>query len=239
MRLSDFIAACEAARDETMLLRELQGFVAAFGADLVSYHIVTENLHHLDLREGFQFHTFPQVWVDRYVERDYYSIDPIIQACMQSREPFHWYDVGDRIRLTPEQKAYLKDLHAHGMVDGFAVPVYSHNATSAYFGVGSTKTRLDLSEAQAMEIMFACLHVHNEFLERREAPPTATAALSPREREVLTLIARGRSNSAIARELEISDNTVDTLVRRTFIKLGVADRVSAALKAVGMGVIRI
>ena len=55
----------------------------------------------------------------------------------------------------------------------------------------------------------------------------ATDALTGREREVLTLVAQGKSNSAIGRELYLSEDTVKTHARRLFRKLGVNDRAQA------------
>jgi len=61
--------------------------------------------------------------------------------------------------------------------------------------------------------------------------------LSKRETEVLELIAQGKSNPVISAILGVSPNTVDTLVRRCFDKLGVTSRVEAALAGVAMGII--
>jgi DNA-binding NarL/FixJ family response regulator len=55
--------------------------------------------------------------------------------------------------------------------------------------------------------------------------------LSPREREVLGLIARGHSNRQIARDLAIGEQTVKTHVRSILSKLGLQDRVQAAIFA--------
>ena len=60
--------------------------------------------------------------------------------------------------------------------------------------------------------------------------------LTPREQEVLALIARGMSNKLIARELGIAEKTVKTHVGHLLAKLGVADRTQAALYAVRAGI---
>jgi two-component system, NarL family, response regulator LiaR len=62
--------------------------------------------------------------------------------------------------------------------------------------------------------------------------------LTPRERQVLELIAQGRPNKLIARELEISEKTVKAHVGRVLEKLGVSDRTQAALYAVRAGIVR-
>jgi NarL family two-component system response regulator LiaR len=59
--------------------------------------------------------------------------------------------------------------------------------------------------------------------------------LTPRELDVLTLIARGRSNKVIARELGVAEKTVKTHVSHILSKLGVSDRTQAALYAVRQG----
>jgi DNA-binding NarL/FixJ family response regulator len=61
------------------------------------------------------------------------------------------------------------------------------------------------------------------------APRGETDALSRREREVLACMAHGASNRDIAGKLSISQETVKTHLRRIFAKLGVRNRVEAAL----------
>jgi DNA-binding NarL/FixJ family response regulator len=66
---------------------------------------------------------------------------------------------------------------------------------------------------------------------------TAFAGLSEREREVLTLIAQGLTNTAIAERLVLSPKTVRNYISEIFSKLQVANRVQAILRAreVGLG----
>ena len=70
-------------------------------------------------------------------------------------------------------------------------------------------------------------------------PPAAAAntELSPREAEVLSLIAHGRTNEQIARELLLSTSTVKNHVGRILSKLGASDRTQAVIMAIEMGLI--
>ena len=86
--------------------------------------------------------------------------------------------------------------------------------------------------------------VTRRVIDRMAALPSGEAildrrldALTTREREVLEQLARGLSNAEIAEALVIEESTVKTHVKRVLMKLGLRDRVQAAIFAYESGVV--
>ena len=103
---------------------------------------------------------------------------------------------------------------------------------------GAIRTVAAGDELLAPEITRAMIQ---DYLQRPR-PGAATsetlAVLTPRELEVLGLVARGRSNTEIAGELFLSEPTVKTHVSRVLAKLQLRDRVHAVVLAYECGLIR-
>jgi DNA-binding NarL/FixJ family response regulator len=72
----------------------------------------------------------------------------------------------------------------------------------------------------------------------RNQTPSLVSELTPREVEVLRLIAQGLSNGDISRELVVSDATVKTHVSRIFTKLDLHDRAQAVVYAYETGLVQ-
>jgi DNA-binding NarL/FixJ family response regulator len=100
-----------------------------------------------------------------------------------------------------------------------------------------------LKDVQPQELVEAIRTVHgggallHPQVASRLLEDMATDPLTPREREVLSLLGHGMPNKVIARELSLSEKTVKAHVSNILAKLGVTDRTQAALYAVRAGLV--
>ena len=183
-------------------------------------------------------HGFPEEWVREYVESGFFEYDPIPMIAHATTDPFLWSEAPDLADLSNDQREYLETLATKGVGEGVAIQVFGPHNRDGYFGFGFAEPRPEFSAVRLREFQMAAQAVHLSVCRIiEEKRPEDVENLSPRETEVLSWIARGKSKSVIADILGISVHTVDTIVRRIFRKLDVADRTSAALKGVAYGLI--
>ena len=95
-----------------------------------------------------------------------------------------------------------------------------------------------LNQEVAMDLLRRMIEDRHQ-KEKSTPKPFIHVALSPREVEVLELLARGQSNQQIARELSISTSTVKNHVHHIIRKLGVSDRMQAAILAIDYNLVSV
>jgi two-component system, NarL family, response regulator LiaR len=92
-------------------------------------------------------------------------------------------------------------------------------------GVEATAGQVQLSPQAAARLL------------REVRAPESPEVLTERESDVLRLLARGKANKEIARELDVGEQTVKSHVGHILAKLSVRSRIQAALQAVRIGLV--
>jgi LuxR family transcriptional regulator/LuxR family quorum-sensing system transcriptional regulator CciR len=182
-------------------------------------------------------HGVPEDLLQVYIDEKLYRDNPMLLRAQKSVEPFYFDTVELPEMLTGAGKRFLEEWRKLDFMRGLAVPVFGPHGRNGYCGLGFREgvTRLDPAEVHSFQWVCQLAHLRYCMLLLPTLGPSPR--LSERETEVLGWVARGKSNSSIAEILGISAHTVDAHLRRVYLKLGVFDRISAALRGIGIGLI--
>lgn len=177
---------------------------------------------------------FSRSW-ERAYRRGLSRIDPLPEIALTLRAPFRWGQADRLHDLTADQRRYMAILGRQGMEDGLVYPLFGSGANSGLIGLGRHPDLASVTRATQIEIQLFLQSTYQTYCNIIARELGQDVDLSERERDVLFWLAQSKSNSAIAAILEIAPSTVDTYMRRIFRKLGVSDRVGAAIAAVQQG----
>lgn len=236
--LQSIIEATRAAANEQQLFDYFSQIGKEFGFDSVGFILARSGLVSGGGTPAPVTHTFPEDFIRIYVEHDYFGHDPLIKAVALTAQPFNWYTIGDKYKLSERAAMFLDELKMLGYKDGLTIPVHTMGGQVISFNFGARDGKIDLSPIEFALLQSICTQIYHRYQELQEAHKDSPPELTEREVEVLHWAAQGKSNNDIADILSISAHTVDTLLRRVFAKLNVTNRIAAVLKGIGFGLIR-
>ena len=175
--------------------------------------------------------TRPQIWLDEYTAANFMAVDPVLSEVAVALQPFAWSDVARRRKLDAREERVLQHAAAHGMHDGFVVPVFGVGGNTSLVNLAGREC--DLSEVTRASLTAASLYFVNQLAALRHRHERTSVKLSRREIEIMRWIAAGKSDWQVGQILEISAKTVNYHVERVKRKLGVASRTQAVIAALG------
>ena len=179
---------------------------------------------------------FPIAWERAYREAPP-GTDPLPDIALRLGRAFRWGKLPEDAVLYPAELDYLKSLEQWDMSDGIGIPAYGPAARVGFVGVGGPAQAGGFETADMEMLRITAETSYLRYCELIVAESDDFPRLSSRELDVLHWMAQGKSNAAIAGELELSQETIDTYVRRIFAKLDVSDRTSAVVKGVTRGLV--
>ena len=228
--LAELIAECE---DEESFIAALNDFVASCGAKHAVLYRFNSGLKAAVDEWAPIYSSFPEEITKFYGAEGCASYDPFLRAALRATTPVRFLEVEETFETSQEITALFDLMRAHGLRDGLSMHISDRFGHSVYFGLAYDSELDHMSEFDRRRIQ-ACFQMFmrhaGEILESKE-----TRELSPKEREVIACLARGESNKQIARSLGVAPSTVNTLMNRSFEKLGVKNRTEAVIAACRIG----
>ena len=180
---------------------------------------------------------FGEVLLRQYLAAREAGIAVLASVLQNSVRPLYLDEIGEVVTLTQRERAHIEGYRAAGVENGLGVQVFGPQGRNGILAIALEPGVRRLAPEVLASLRWACQAMHLRYCELLVPTLGKLPTLSAREAEVLTWAARGKSNSAIGAILGISAHTVDAHLRRIYVKLGVFDRMSAALRGLGFGLI--
>jgi LuxR family transcriptional regulator/LuxR family quorum-sensing system transcriptional regulator CciR len=180
---------------------------------------------------------FPEELVTRYITERLYRDNPMLRHGQQGVEPIYWDEVVAMGPANEREAAFLDTFRKARIGDGVGIPVFGPSGRAGQCGLGFRAGVGRLEPPVLKEFQWVCQLAHLRYCALLVPTLGPLPELSARETEVLAWVARGKSNPLIAEILGISAHTVDAHLRKIYLKLGVFDRISAAVRGIGVGLI--
>ncbi|HEX5784624.1 MAG TPA: autoinducer binding domain-containing protein [Burkholderiaceae bacterium] len=177
----------------------------------------------------------PQAWQRRYQEAGYIHIDPVVLHGHLSQQPLLWTD--ELFATTPTLRAEAKK---HGLIHGWS------QAKQGFYGLRSmlSLTRathpITVEELAAKQPKMSLLVNMAHMLLAQPAPGdqrSTNTQLTKREIEIMKWTVDGKTVAQVAEILLISTDTVKFHIKNAMAKLDAPNKVTAAVKALTMGLL--
>ncbi len=174
---------------------------------------------------------WPAAWSDRYREKKFFLEDPVSRAAFTSSRQFRWSEARGLYPSTPVTRQIEGEAKDLGLVDGIAFPVFDPSNWQAVVSL-SADHALDLPDKDYALVYMMAAIAQGKVSELLGDQRQSSAVLTPRERDVLTWLAHGKTRSETADILRVSVGTVKTHVEHINDKLGTANTMQAIARAV-------
>jgi LuxR family quorum sensing-dependent transcriptional regulator len=174
-------------------------------------------------------HHVPDAWLRLYLEKQFCSVDPSLRHCRHTARPFEYLEAPYDPDTDPQAAEVVHRSEDFGLSKGFLVPIAGPTGCEGNVWIGGYHLKLISSEKSIAHLLSLYAFESVRHLSGRcETKPS----LTPREREVLTWIASGKSAWEIGEILHISKRTVDEHSTHAARKLNASNRAQSVARAI-------
>jgi DNA-binding CsgD family transcriptional regulator len=181
-----------------------------------------------DDRQPIIHSNYPTLWLKRYLDENYLSIDPVIAEAATARVPYLWHEAARKKETSRRQRQFFDEAGEFGLNLGAGIPTWNPAGRQGLVSIvpevrsaGDFEryyrhTRIDLLAAANL------LHTHVARLRNEQLQ--ATVRLTPRERDCLELLLQGLSTAELAQKLGLTLRGVRFHIDNLKAKYGVKTR---------------
>lgn len=236
-----FVEKTAAIHSQERLFEVFVEAMLHFGFDRLNFSVIHDRQLPSQVHGFGLISTYPEEWQNAYVEQNFAKIDPVLRSASALIKPFSWRELERHQPLNSQQTRFFRQAEEAGLRNGLGIPFNGARTQIAGIALATSHRSGDYMRNRDLLAAFA-----NQFYASFKrlmglANPVlpSMSPLSPREIEILQLIAHGKTDDAIADALSISDNTVSYYLRRIFDKLNTTNRVQAIVVAIASGLVEL
>jgi LuxR family quorum sensing-dependent transcriptional regulator len=186
------------------------------------------------------FNTRPQEFVERYIEKNYATVDPVVTTLRETLDPLSWSDIPMRRPLQKIEWAVYADAREFGANDGLTVPIVTPSGQVAVVSPCGFGPDLSRRGRAAVEIIgIYGFHALQRVMSKRPLVTRQREPLSPREKEIMHWVAAGKTDDDIGEILSLSAAEVAGHIEIAKHKLDSLRRYHAVVQALRLGEIAV
>lgn len=239
MPILEFIDESNKCRSTEELVDAFDKSIAQLGFDKFVYSLMRGNVSKFGQKHHGIARSYPEGWMQHYIQRNYINFDPTYRWALKHRGPFTWQQLQKTIPLTKGEKRVMHEAEEAGLKSGVSISIYGSFGEVMGFGFASNTTTLNLDKNSLSLLHALSNQFHLAYMALGEAEAKVDIVLSDRQRDILRWMAVGKSRSEISEIMAISDETVKAYLKEIYVKLGCSDKVVAVLRALQLGLIAV
>ena len=219
------------------LWKRLVVFARACGVARIGYHHLPPPGAPDAGQQRIENAGFSEPLLAQYLAARMNGVALLAQALQNSVRPIYLDDLDAMAPVGTRERQHLDAYRAAGVRNGLGLQAFGPKGRNGIFAIDLAPEVRRLAPEAMAGLRWACQAMHLRYCELLARELGEAPVLSSREVEVLTWVAHGKTNASIGDILGLSGHTVDAHLRRVYLKLGVTDRISAALRGLGFGLI--
>lgn len=231
-----FSEACISTRTVAEVSELVERVVVSLGVE--RFAMAGLPLPHESLASYFHLNGWPEGWFDRYVRKNYFRDDPVVNLVRRADRTIVWSEAIDNHALAPKARQVMREAADFGMRDGITIPIFTRSGFAGIFSVAGKKVSLSAAQKDLLHIVAIRTYTRVRDLSTAGSDITEDIMITRSESECLTWCVQGKKDREIGEMTRRSTRTVQTHLSNLQQKLNAKNRAHLIAEAFRRGLQR-